>query len=285
LYHDQFSSLFAWRNIGTSDYNALQVTYNARWGANLQGQFNYTFSKSFDEASAAERIGPYEGTGGTGNDVNGGGIVINSWDPLALRGLSDFNAFHQINANLVYLLPFGKGQRFAGNAGPLLNEVIGGWHISGIFRWTSGFPITIDNGFTWATNWNIEGDAMPNGPAPKASNPKNVVVDGVPGPDIFADPAAALAAYRPEWPGESGVRNSVIGEGMFNIDTGVAKDFSLGEQRRLEFKWEAFNATNSVRYDVRGAQPSLSQGAAQFGRYLGTISTPRFMQFSLRFIF
>jgi hypothetical protein len=38
---------------------------------------------------------------------------------------------------------------------------------------------------------------------------------------------------------------------MFNIDTGVSKDFSLGEQRRLEFSWQAFNATNSVRYDVR----------------------------------
>ena len=285
LYHDQFSSLYAWRNIGTSDYNALQVTYNARWGSNLQGQFNYTFSKSLDEASAAERIGPYEGTNGTGNDLNGGGIVINSWDPLALRGLSDFNAFHQLNANLVYQLPFGKGQRLIENASPALNAVVGGWHVSGIFRWTSGFPITIDNGFTWATNWNIEGDAEPNGPAPKASNPKNVIVDGVSGPDIFADPTAALAAFRPEWPGESGVRNSVIGEGMFDIDTGVSKDFSLGEQRRLEFSWQAFNATNSVRYDVRGAQPSLSYGAAQFGRYLGTITTPRFMQFALRFAF
>ena len=285
LYHDQFSSLYAWRNIGTSDYNALQVTYNARWGSNLQGQFNYTFSKSLDEASAAERIGPYEGTNGTGNDLNGGGIVINSWDPLALRGLSDFNAFHQLNANLVYQLPFGKGQRLIENASPALNAVVGGWHVSGIFRWTSGFPITIDNGFTWSTNWNIEGDAEPNGPAPKASNPKNVIVDGVSGPDIFADPTAALAAFRPEWPGESGVRNNVIGEGMFDIDTGVSKDFSLGEQRRLEFSWQAFNATNSVRYDVRGAQPSLSYGAAQFGRYLGTITKPRFMQFALRFAF
>ena len=92
-------------------------------------------------------------------------------------------------------------------------------------------------------------------------------MDGVSGPDIFADPTAALAAFRPEWPGESGVRNSVIGDGMFDIDTGVSKNFSLGEQRRLEFSWQAFNATNSVRYDVRGAQPSLSYGAAQFGRY------------------
>ena len=286
FFHDQFSSLYSWRNIGTSDYNALQVTYNARWGANLQGQFNYTFSKSFDEASAAERVGPYEGTGGTGNDLNGGGIVINSWDPLSLRGLSDFNAFHQVNANLVYLLPFGAGQKLAGGAGPLLNALIGGWHVSGIFRWTSGFPITIDNGFTWATNWNIEGDAMPNGAPPKVTNTKHAIVNGVDiGPNIFSDPVAAEAAFRPEWPGESGVRNNVIGDGMFNVDTGVSKNFSLGEQRRLEFSWQAFNAFNSVRYDVRGAQPSLSYDPTQFGKYLSTLTTPRFMQFALRFEF
>jgi len=285
FFHDQFSSLYAWRNIGTSDYHALQVSYNVRWGANLQGQFNYTFSKSLDEASAAERIGPYEGTGGTGNDLNGGGIVINSWDPLSLRGLSDFNAFHQINANLVYQLPFGKGQMLAPNAGRLLNTLIGGWKVSGIFRWTTGFPITIDNGFTWATNWNIEGDAMRNGPLPVASNPRNVVVNGVGGPDIFADPTAALAAFRPEWPGESGTRNVVNGDGMFNLDTGVSKAFSLGEGRRLEFSWQAFNAFNSVRYDVRAAQPSLSDDPSLFGRYLSTLTTPRFMQFALRLTF
>ncbi|HXW92532.1 MAG TPA: TonB-dependent receptor, partial [Terriglobales bacterium] len=286
FFHDQFSSLYAWRNIGTSDYNALQVTYNVRWGANLQGQFNYTWSKSFDEESAAERIGPYEGTGGTGNDLNGGGIVINAWDPLSLRGLSDFNAFHQINANLTYRLPFGRGQMLAGNANPILNALIGGWHASGVFRWTSGFPITVDNGPDWATNWNIEGDAEPNGPRPVESTQKHLFVNGTyVGPDMFANPVAAEAAFRPDWPGESGERNNVFGDGMFNIDTGVAKDFLLGEQRRLEFSWQTFNTTNSVRYDVRTAQPSLGYAATQFGAYTSTITTPRFMQFALRLVF
>lgn len=281
-YHDQFSSLYAWRNIGTSDYNALQVTYNVHWGTNLQGQFNYTFSKSLDEASAAERIGPYEGTGGTGNDLNGGGIVINSWDPLALRGLSDFNAKQQINSNWVYALPFGKGQMFAGNAGSLLNELIGGWHVSGILRLTSGFPITVDNGFTWATNWNIEGDAEPNGPAPATVNG---YISSLGNPYIFADPATAQTAYRPEWPGESGVRNTVIGAGLFNIDTGLAKDFSIGERAKAEFSWQMFNATNSVSYNVRTAQPTLSSDSSTFGLYTSTLTTPRFMQFALRVSF
>ena len=85
----------------------------------------------------------------------------------------------------------------------------------------------------------------------------------------------------------SGLRNNVIGDGMFNVDTGVSKDFSLGEQRKLEFSWQAFNALNSVRYDVRGpvgssAQPSLSYDPTQFGKYLSTLTTPRFMQFALR---
>ena len=286
FFHDQFSSLYAWRNIGTSDYNALQVTYNVRWGNNLQGQFNYTFSKSLDEESQAQRIGPYEGTGGTGSDLNGGGIVINAWQPLSLRGLSDFNAFHQLNANLVYMLPFGKGQMLASNAGSVMNELIGGWNVSGIFRWTSGFPITVDNGPDWPTDWNIEGDAEPNGPLPKATNPKNAIVNGQGiGPDIFQNPAAAEAAFRPDWPGESGVRNNVIGEGMFDIDTGVSKNFSLGEQRRLEFSWQAFNTTNSVRYDVRAAQPDIAYDPTQFGKYISTLTTPRFMQFSLRLVF
>jgi hypothetical protein len=296
FYHDQFASLYAWRNIGTSLYNAMQVTYNARWGSNLQGQFNYTYGKSIDEESSAQRIGPYEGTGGTGSDVNGGGIVINAWDPFALRGLSDFNNKHQINGNLVYRLPFGKGQMMGANAGSLLNELIGGWNVSGVFRWTSGFPITVDNGPDWATDWNIEGDAEPNGPMPKVTNPKNLCLPvGAPcttyvGPAMFSNPDAAEAAFRPEWPGESGVRNNVIGPGMFNIDTGVSKSFSLGESRRLEFSWQAFNALNSVRYNVRTSTPtqgllSLGDSDTQFGAYTSTITTPRFMQFALRFAF
>ena len=132
---------------------------------------------------------------------------------------------------------------------------------------------------------------MPNGAAPTEKTTKHAIVNGVDiGADMFADPAAAQAAFRPDWPGESGVRNNVIGDGMFNVDTGVSKDFSLGEQRRLEFSWQAFNAFNSVRYDVRGpvgssSQPSLSQDPTQFGKYLSTLTTPRFMQFALRFTF
>jgi hypothetical protein len=191
-----------------------------------------------------------------------------------------------VNANAVYHLPFGKGQALAGGSGRLLDAFIGGWRLSGIFRWTSGFPITVDNGPAWATNWNIEGDAEPIGPLPPATNPKHVVVNGIDtGPHIFADPSTALNAFRPDWPGESGVRNNIIGDGFFNIDTGLSKDFTFWEDKKLEFSWQSFNVTNSVRYDVRAAQPSLSAGPSTFGLYTSTLTTPRFMQFALRFVF
>jgi hypothetical protein len=125
-----------------------------------------------------------------------------------------------------------------------------------------------------------------NGKLPEASNPSNAYVGGQPiGPDIFANPTAAEAAFRHIWPGESGTRDEIIGDGMFDIDTGLAKDFSLGETRKVEFSWQTFNMTNSVRYDVQSAEPTLAEIPSQFGRYTATMTQPRFMQFALRFAF
>lgn len=74
---------------------------------------------------------------------------------------------------------------------------------------------------------------------------------------------------------------------MFDIDTGMSNDFYPVSR---EFSCPAFNATHSVRYDVRGpvgdsAQPSLSEDPTQFGKCVSTLTTPRFMQFTLRFAF
>jgi len=61
---------------------------------------NYTYSKSIDIGSNAERINEFEGSGFASQ-------VINSWSPKQLRAVSDFDATHQINSNWVYELPVG----------------------------------------------------------------------------------------------------------------------------------------------------------------------------------
>src|SRR5216684_8763408 len=105
FYHDQYSALYAWRTIGTSDYDALQVSLHRRFSAGVQGDFNYTFSKSLDWTSQAERL-PTSG----GNNY---AQIINTWKPDQLRGVSDFDTTHQVNANWIFELPFGRNRRFA----------------------------------------------------------------------------------------------------------------------------------------------------------------------------
>jgi len=268
FYHDQYSSLYAWRSIGTSVYNGLQASYQIHLPAGLQSTFNYTYSHSIDEASDASRVGPHRGLSG---------LIVNSWDPFALRGSSDFDLRHQVNANWVWDLPFGKGKHFASGAHGLLNEIIGDWEFTGLYRWTTGFPVNVDNGSQWPTNWEIEGNAMQAGPIPARNTSGN-------GANMFADPAAALAAFRSDLPGESGSRNVIRGDGMFEIDSGLFKSFSLGEGRALRIGWETFNTTNTVRYDVQSNLPTIDQ-ASSFGSYSQVLVQPRFMQFSARLTF
>ncbi len=153
-YTPQFSSLFAWRSMANANYHALQVTLRRGNAHGLQFDVNYTFSKSIDLASDAERIAPASSRSALNNDI------INTWAPKQERAVSSFDLRHQLNANWIYELPFGKGKLLAGNSPGWLNAIIGGWQLSGLFRITSGFPVNVDNGYSnYPTNFEQEGNA------------------------------------------------------------------------------------------------------------------------------
>lgn len=132
FFNSQFHSLYAWRSAGNANYHAMQVALRKRMSHGLQFDFNYTYSKSIDVSSDAERIGAYGGLGGQ---------IINSWDPKALRAVSDFDTTHQFNTNWIAELPFGKGKWIGRGAHGVGEAIIGGWQLSGLARWTSGFPV------------------------------------------------------------------------------------------------------------------------------------------------
>jgi len=67
---------------------------------------------------------------------------------------------------------------------------------------------------------------------------------------MFKDSTTANAAFRHPYPGESGQRNELRGPGYFGIDTGVGKQWQIAKNQTLKFAWEAFNPTNSVRFDA-----------------------------------
>ncbi len=103
--------------------------------AGLQFDLNYTFSKSIDVGSNAERVNGFESGGLAFNSQ-----VINAFSPDLWRAVSDFDTTHQFNANWVWDVPFGHGRHWGG--GPTIRQrIFGGWGLNGLWRWTSGFPI------------------------------------------------------------------------------------------------------------------------------------------------
>ena len=282
----QFSSLYVWSTMGNSSYNALQASLRRKISGGLQFDFNYTYSKSIDLGSDAERVNQYEG----GSGVAGGGFasyIMNTWSPNQNRAVSDFDATHQFNANWLYQLPVGKGKHFATHGA--LDAILGNWELTGIFRMTSGFPTTVNDGNYWPTNWENTANAILVGPKPESGT---FMANG--SPNIFKDPVSAIGAFRYAYPGESGERNLIRGAGYFGIDMGLGKTWTLAESSALRFSWETFNITNSVRFDAAALEPIAGSNASgnlslsnssSFGYYTSTLTSPRVMQFALRYSF
>jgi hypothetical protein len=158
--------------------------------------------------------------------------------------------------------------------------------VSGIWRWSSGFPTYIGQNGVWPTNWNNNNAAVWNGKPVVTAHVDNQAQLKGGGPNIFDDPKAAAAAFDYEMPGGIGTRNPIRGDGIFNIDTNLSKRFHMpyNEKHSLQLRWETFNLTNTVRFDPWNASTDIStQGT--FGKYTSTLTTPRVMQFGLRYEF
>ncbi len=255
----------------------MQWTVRKRFGSSLQCDFNYTYSKSIDLASYGESfdsgLGAYTG------------LVQNIWSPSQSRALSDYDARHVLSAFGYAELPFGKGKPFLGKASRLLNGIVGGWQLSAVWRQSSGLPTAIGNGGNWPTDWQLTPVATMVGKRPATGTVKNGAYGG---PNIFHDPAAAYAAFDQTFPGESGNRNVIRGDGPFSIDLGLGKRFTLLSRQdspvTFQIRAEAFNLTNSVRFDPSSINAELGDPET-FGNYTETLGSPRVVQFSGRIEF
>lgn len=199
FYNPQYGSLYAWRSIANASYHGAQLALRKRFSQGLQFDLNYSFSKSLDLASDAERIGPWG---------SHSGMVVNSWDYKALRAPSDFDIRSQINANWVIDLPFGRARRFGRGARGGLQALIGGWQLTGIYRWTTGLPTSVNGGYSWPTNWQMNGLAAPVGALPDAGVHRN----GDGSVNLFSNAGSAIRQFRHAYPGESGARNNLRGD-------------------------------------------------------------------------
>jgi len=281
--NDQAFSMYGWNSVGTSNYHALQVSLRKQFSHGVQFDFNYTFSKSIDITSAASRVGfavsGYQNIGLVGTRL------ANAFSPNLARAVSDFDLTHQMNLNWRAELPIGRGRALARNANGVVNGFIGGWEISGVARWTSGFPFSVDGGQRWPTDWFLTAITQ------MTARPKTGVFKRNGSVSAFADPVAAQADFTLPLPGGVGSRNVLRGDGFASWDMSLGKRWKLPkENHSLQFRWEVFNVPNLTRFNAQSVGSSslltsLTQSPSSFGAYTSLLTQPRVMQFDLRYEF
>ncbi len=283
LLNNQAISTYGWSSIGSSSYHALQANLKKQFSHGVQFDLNYTYSKSLDITSAASRVG-FSVYGYTNIGLVGTRLA-NAFSPNLARAPSDFDLTHQFNLNWIAELPVGKGRALAGNDSGLVDAFIGGWQLSGIARWTSGFPFSVDGGQRWPTDWFLTAITQ------MTSRPKTGTFKGNGSVNVFADPAAAQADFTLPVPGQVGSRNVLRGDGYAGLDMSLVKRWKMpyAETHRLEFRWEVFNLPNLTRFNAQGVGSSLltslTQSPNNFGAYTSLLTQPRVMQFALRYEF
>ncbi len=266
FYTPQSSGVSAWNNNGVASYHGMSVTLRKPLSKGVSFDFNYTLSHSIDRGGGAESgAGTY------------GGIMLNPFSNTAYRGSSDFDARHNINANVLYELPFGKGKWLLKNAGPVMNQIVGGWQISVIERYRSGLPSSIFYGGVFPTNFSFGAVAYPIAPYTYGTS----TYDQKGNPSVFSSTTQATN-WLPMYAGDTGPRAAIRLAGLLNTDLAIAKSFTLPwENMRLQLRGEAFNAFNNVNF----YDPVLdASNSSTFGEYQ-MVAPGRVMQFGLRFEF
>jgi Carboxypeptidase regulatory-like domain/TonB dependent receptor len=241
--------------IGNSNYNSLQITLRHS-GKRLNLLAGYTFSKSLDQSSNV-------------------GEAVNPLDPSLSRALSSFDLTHNFVASYSYKIPLDQLFRTS-------NRLTQGWEISGITRFSSGFPVTLvnfgDNSLLGSepngiNNFGVDEPDVTGEPLDINKNPRN----GKP----FFNPAA-FAENALGTPGTA-TRRSFFGPGMNNFDLALLKNVHLTDVKSLQFRVEAFNAFNHAQF----FGPQAVDGnidSSTFGQVVNA-APPRLVQFGAKFLF
>jgi hypothetical protein len=259
-------------NWGLSNYHAFTFKSEKRFSNGIGWIVAYTWSKWIDNLIF---------TGGEDATFGDDDQIQNIYDLRHERSLSGNHVPHRAVISPIVELPFGHGKRWLNTRGPL-DWVLGGWQVSGIMTLQSGSPfgVTVVNGprdilGDDADGTNLRADIVGNIDLP--SDQKGQPAVGQRGiqwfdPEGFAPPARFRHG--------NAARTLRLGPGLVNIDTALSKNFRFMERYRLQFRWEAFNATNTPEF----GPPGSGLGGGGFGISTAGASD-REMQFALKLYF
>ncbi|HEV2232633.1 MAG TPA: carboxypeptidase-like regulatory domain-containing protein [Terriglobia bacterium] len=254
-----------WRkpHTGKSHYNSLQVQFK-RNDHNSSLTVSYTWSRLMNNGAESGQQG-----------------TLNVQDPSNMNdliGLSSDDVPQILTFGEVYTLPFGKGQRFAGNSSGLVDKIIGNWKISGIASYESGRPLTM------FVNNNLGGFLFNVAKFPNVVSGQNPV-----NPASFSDPftqryfnSAAFSIPGPLSFGNSPrTSGNIRGFPYYNEDASIYKDTYFGEQKYVRLAVEGGNIFNRVDF----CSPNSNVQSGGFGQTFTQCNIPRRIQIGLQVFF
>lgn len=254
--NQQFGLITYLSNEGDSNYHAAQFTLRRRFSSGLGLSMAYTFGKSIDNQSV-DPVGAASG-GGLSTTTSRAPIDNRNW--RLERGRSDFDRSHVLQAASVWEVPLGKGQRFLSSSNGVVNQILGGWTINGIFTMMSGEPFSVRSG-AFTANGSHESRAGVQQPV--TAQLQEIPGSSLPGPVLFKPVSINPATGQPYTcgtnpavtfclpaPGQNGIgRNTFVSPGYWNLDLGFIKTFPITEKLKVQFRMEMFNALNHANFD------------------------------------
>jgi hypothetical protein len=245
-----------------SIYNSGQVSVEHR-ANDFSFLVAYTFAKALDDSSAF-------------------GDLMNFVNPRLSRGLSTSDITHNFVASYVWALPF---DRLFANGPKRLTQ---GWQIQGITRFSTGFPVQLNQSDGDYTLWGSSSTDMPNRVGPvQIVNPRKVNT-ACPTYDPNTPGSGTGCYFLPSafevntTPGTFGTANRRFfhGPGFNNTDFGMLKHTVIKENLAFDLRIEFFNIFNHTQFSNTGLGGNISDSS--FG-VVSSTRPPRIGQFSIKF--
>jgi hypothetical protein len=273
---------------GHSTYHSAMIRFEKRYTAGLTFQTSYVFSKLITDADS------YWGNGAT-TGGQGCCLAADQYNRRLEKSIGEYDVTHNFKVGFVYDLPFGKGRQYLTH-GPAA-WILGNWGVNGVLTYSSGLPVGITSSYILPL-YQTQGRSTPYITSYDGWQPawKNGSFD--PSVDNFFVPlcTAASTSCTGPFPAQ-GLGTNLNGFGNstrynpkvrefpnLNENLSVTRSFPVHESVRFEFRAEAFNLLNRVRFGT-GSTSLQSQNFGRLTSSADLLNTPRQLQLALKLYF
>jgi hypothetical protein len=267
---------------GPSDkYDALILEANRTMGQGLtfNNAFTFTYNKTNALGAVPSGAIPVGGQGDNGDNV------LNIYNIAAETGNAFYDPSRKFLSTLVYELPVGHGKQFMGNSSKTVDSLIGGWSMSSILLYHSGF---------WLTPYFPASTSDPSGTGPSNRSVKQENPDCASGVSGYQNSPTITSFFNA---GAYSIPESNIGrfgncgvgilEGptTTTLSSSIGKTFHVGERIGVHYEAQFANLFNINNWGI----PNMNVGSSSFGQITneqdgtpGSQAGPRSIQMSLR---